>query len=143
MSLYDYLDENVLEQDSLNPIFLENVSVVARAWLQAQVEPGVVEFLSEVVARSAHYLRAPMSWEQFEIVLEHHTLHVSIQELLRKFFNEPVEAVALAALAVHLLDIAERMALEMYVAELPALMARSDRSGDAARRVGAARHLKG
>ena len=49
----------------------------------------------------------------------------------------------LAALAVHVIDIAEAMALRVFVPELPALSAKSDRTGDAARMVGTARHLKG
>jgi hypothetical protein len=48
-----------------------------------------------------------------------------------------------AALAVHLLDIAEAAALQVFVPELTKLTARSDRSGNAARRVGSARHLRG
>jgi hypothetical protein len=62
---------------------------------------------------------------------------------LRAAVADGQDALGLAALAVHLLDLAERTSLEALVPELPALWARSDRTGDAARQVGVARHLKG
>ncbi|MEK7704218.1 MAG: hypothetical protein AAB426_04610, partial [Myxococcota bacterium] len=64
-------------------------------------------------------------------------------ELVTAAAAKGVDRTGLAAIAVHLLDIAERCALEIFLPELPALEAKSDRSAAAARHVGVARHLKG
>ncbi len=67
----------------------------------------------------------------------------ALLELVTVALSEHCSSEEIAAAAVHVLDIAEQMALHVYVAELPSLLARADRSGDAARKVGIARHLRG
>ena len=63
--------------------------------------------------------------------------------MLQASAKEPLNDKGLAALAVHLVDIIEAAALQVFVPELPQLSAKSDRTGDDARRVGKARFLRG
>ena len=66
-----------------------------------------------------------------------------VLELLQTAAASPMDGRSVAALAVHLVDVVEAMAIKIYVPELPGLVAKSDRTGEAARSVGLARHLRG
>jgi hypothetical protein len=112
--------------------------------LVAEIDPAIVELVSEHLARSASFLA--------EGLLTAAELHDGLaglapppllSELLAAALTRPRRADEVAALAVHLLDVADRMALTVFLPELPALTAKSDRTGGAARNVGLARHLKG
>ncbi|MEM6730423.1 MAG: hypothetical protein AAF658_02640 [Myxococcota bacterium] len=143
--LYLYLRNGVLDHGALAPSLEAGSLAVARAWLKASVDPADVELVSEFCARVAEQLGdARVNVSELNRGVESQRGPSQTQELLHAAFSSgAAESTELAAAAVHLLDIAEHMALEIYVAELPSLLARADRSGDAARKVGIARHLRG
>ena len=117
---------------------------VANGWLRAGVEATAIELLAERVARWADLLTdLTVSTDEVVQVVAEVTSSRVVGALVRAATPATATSLDLGALAVHLLDIAEAMALQTFVPELPALHARSDRSGDAARNVGLARHLKG
>ena len=146
MSDLHYLDAGLTAGNALREDLAPHTQAVAEAWLDAAVDPAVVELAAEYLARWAEALG-----EGAETV-DSATLVGQLDWLappppLKAFFEracqKPLDAARLAALALHSVDIAEAMALGVYMPELPALYAKSDRSGDAARRVGAARYLRG
>jgi hypothetical protein len=100
-----------------------NVAAISRAWLAAGVQPAEVELLSECIARGG----GDVAW-------------IELADTVLQWLSEQGGGPALALL---LLDIAERMALDQFVPEIPSLLAKADRSGEDARRVGTARHLRG
>jgi hypothetical protein len=144
MGMLDYFDRGLLDGAGLRADLIGHAHQVASAWLDAGVDPAAVEVLAEKLARTAAELGPT--------VLGGHTLARAVTylelpgpvvALLDAALAQPLDARSLAALAVHLVDIGEAMAVRLFVAELPALSARADRTGDAARNVGVARHLKG
>jgi hypothetical protein len=116
----------------------------AAALIEAGVDSAVVELASEHLARVAKLVdRARLGADEVCLGLEFLALPDAMLALLRVALATPRSADEVAALAVHLVDLAEHMALLVYLPELPGLTAKSDRSGGAARNVGVARHLKG
>lgn len=130
----------------LAPTLVGQADVVARAWLEVGVDLALVELASELFARWAAGLgRARVSAEELVSAL---ASLGAVDSPLDSFVRAAAGArgfgaTELAALAVHWVDIGEAMAVRVFVPELPSLMARADRSGDAARSVGVARHLRG
>lgn len=143
--LLSYLDSGLLEGGELRPELDGEAIAVAKAWLEVGVQPQVVELLSETLARIAAELDddATVDPETIGEATEWLNLDPPVLRWLARALTSVFSRIHLAALAVHSLDVAEQMALTVYVAEMPALSTRSDRSGDAARKVGMARHLKG
>ena len=141
---YAELDGGLIGTEGLRPELPPLVAREALAWLEAGVDPAVVELASELVARLASHLGTDTAdAAALETALVHLAPPPQLVALVRAAAPRPLVALEVAALAVVLVDISERAALEVFVPELPALTAKSDRSGDAARRVGAARHLRG
>ena len=139
-----YLEQGLVSPQGMRVDLEEHVNAVARSWLTAGVDPAVVEMTSEMLARTASHLgNGRASWESLREGLTHLALPEPVVSFLTQALRSPAGSDSLAALAVHLLDISERVALELFVPELPSVSARSDRTADAARRVGSARHLKG
>ncbi len=144
MSRLDYLAEGLLDGGRLRPDSPIRAREVAPLLVEGGVDPAVVELLAERLARwatelgdnvvSAHVVRAGIA------DLE---LPDPLADLLAAALGRPADARGLAALAVHLVDLAEAMAIRVFLPELPALSAKADRTGGAARQVGLARHLKG
>lgn len=131
------LDDAQLDQGALR---------VARHWVDIGIHAADIEIVSEYLARVAEQLELlPSSLPVTNVMhaLNAWSVPAVLQDLLSQALTEPLSAEQCARAALHVLDIAERMGLRIYVAELPALLARADRSGDAARMVGVARHLKG
>lgn len=132
----------------LAPTLAGQADLIARHWLDAGVDLAFVELASELLARWAAGLgQARVGADELVAALA--TLG-PIAPSLESFVRCAAAACArglgateLAALAVHWVDIGEAMAVRVFVPELPSLMARADRSGDAARSVGVARHLRG
>ncbi len=144
MSDLEYLRGGLLDGGKLREDLAEPVRALVRAWVSEGVDPGRVELLAELLARWAAELgEDSVDGEELLAAVAFLALTDPVVELLRVAAAAPLGATDLAALAVHVLDIAEAMALRVFVPELPALSAKSDRTGEAARRVGTARHLKG
>lgn len=144
MSLLDYLNEGLIDTKGLRDALQPHVAEIAQAWRAEHIEPAGIELVAEMLARWASNLSdAAVSGQQLVAGVLFLTPAKPVLDLIEKAGQKPLRRVALAGLAVHLVDIAERLALEIYVPELPALHAKSDRTGDAARHVGVARHLKG
>ena len=144
MSLLDYLHRGLLLAGGLNPELEAHVVAVAEAWTHAGVDPAAAEILAEVMARMAHELGdATIDAQTLLSATAFVTPPAPVGNLMQVAAASPLDAQSLAALAVHLVDIVEAMAIEIYVPELPALTAKSDRTGAAARSIGVAKHLRG
>jgi hypothetical protein len=141
---YAFLGPGLLAGGTIRTDLAAPVAEVALAWLEAGIDPAAVEIAAELVARLAAQLGEERAGaEDLVLALEPLGVPAELVALVRAAAPQPLGATEVAALGVLLVDIAERAALELFVPELPALTAKSDRSGDAARRVGAARHLRG
>ena len=144
MSDLEYLEAGLVEGKSLREESAKHARRVANTWVAAGVNAACVEVLSEQLARWAYEIGDDVVTTSLVLtVVAYLELPEAVTELLAKAVGEGATATQLAGLAVHIVDISEAMALRVFVAELPALSAKSDRSGDAARKVGLARHLKG
>ncbi|MEL6544052.1 MAG: hypothetical protein AAFQ82_05465 [Myxococcota bacterium] len=146
--LYLYLRNGLLTEQGLRPELEKGAMSVARHWLTDGIDSSAVELTSEFLARMAEALSDPGAIQKVRIVaaveaFETSDVNGALLTLVDHAVGESASSRELAALALHLLDISEHMALKVYVAELPSLLARADRSGDAARNVGIARHLRG
>ena len=143
-ALYDYLKTGCLEHGQVRDLRFE-VERLCQAWMEAEVDPSPLEMLAEHLARTAQELgpQAKLSWQHLKPQIDYLGLAPQPLEFLQVALKAPQSAAQLAALAIHVLDAAERLALFVYVPELPALQAKSDRSADAARQVGTARFLRG
>jgi hypothetical protein len=139
-----YLDGGLLRDGRLREDLVEPGRRVATAWLRAGISAATVEIIAEQLARWAELLaQQHVAAGELLAVVGELTPARGVAELVRTAVPGGATRLELGALAVHLLDVAEAMALQTYVPELPSLHARSDLSGDAARNVGLARHLKG
>ena len=139
-----YLDAGLVVGTGLRTDLQRDIDALATGWVEQGTDPGSIEMLSEFLARLADQLgdhelpakdlREAVAW-------------LELDDRLLNFIGRAVgargDAQRLAALSLHLLDIAEAAALRVYVPELPSLTAKSDRTGDAARSVGTARYLRG
>ena len=144
MSPWDYLAEGILDGGKLRDDLAHGARSVANAWVAEGVAVARVEILAEYLARWASFLgEDEVGVPDITSALAHLSLDKSVIDFLEVALGKSGNANRLAALAIHLVDVAEAMALEIFVPELPALSAKADRSGDAARNVGVARHLKG
>jgi len=143
VSSMEYLQKGLIDGGKLRDDLMPHVRTLAASWIETGVDVGVVDILAEHLARWAVELEAPVGFEQIAAGTAYLDLAPDVTELLREAVGQQASATELAALAVHLVDIAEAMALVIFVPELPALSAKADRTGDAARMVGVARHLKG
>ncbi len=140
-----YLGDGLYTAEGMRADIGAQVQAVAIAWAKAGIDPAQVEIIAEVLARTAAEM-AEEDVARFDDVapaLALCDLPELLTRLLRDALAEPAGSVTLAAIAVHLIDIAESMGLQIFIPELPQLAAKSDRSGDAARMVGVARHLRG
>ena len=144
MSLYAYLASGLVTQGGLRSGLEREVVSVADAWTRAGISPSLVEILGELCARAASVLpQASVDRSQLLAGSAFLDLPAPLRQLLDAATVASLDPTTLAALAVHLVDIAEAMAIGVYVPELPALSAKADRTGDAARSIGVAKHLKG
>jgi len=142
--IFDYLRDGLLEQGAMRTDLQQDIANVAGVWLAAGIEPVGLEAFSELLARTARSLGDDQVGSGDLIDLARaNRLPDTVSDWLKSACSRPLGETALAALAVHLIDIVEACALRIYIPELAALSAKSDRSGDAARRTGAARHLRG
>ncbi|MBI5510518.1 MAG: hypothetical protein HY903_17310 [Deltaproteobacteria bacterium] len=144
MSELGYLADGLFEDGEPRTDLEGHAVAVAAVFAAAGVDPASVEILAELLARVAKELGdAVLDGAGILAAAGLVTPPAPVLELLQVASAPGLGARSLAALAVHLVDVAEAMAIRIYVAELPNLTARSDRSGDAARSVGLARHLRG
>jgi hypothetical protein len=144
MSDLAYLQAGLLAGNELRNDLAEPVRALARAWVAEGVDAGHVEILAELLARWAAELgEDAVTVDAIVDSVGFLRLPDPVLELIACAAANPLGTTDLAAVAVHLIDIAESMAIRVFVPELPALSAKSDRTGDAARMVGTARHLKG
>ncbi len=144
MTSYSYLSQSLLAGGSLRDDLAGHARAVARLFTNAGIDPTLVELLAEMLARLATELgNAKVDALDLTAATAFIEPPGPVIELLQTAATTPLGRPPLAALAIHLVDIAEEMAMEMYIAELPALTAKSDRTGEAARSVGVARHLRG
>jgi len=144
MSLLVYLSRGLLDGGKLRTDLGEPTLAVSEAWTLAGVDPAAVELLSEFLARLSRELGdAKIDALGLLAATAFTEAPAPVLELVQTAAVSPLDGRALAALAVHLVDIVEAMAIKIYVSELPALVAKSDRTGEAARSVGLARHLRG
>ena len=140
-----YLRDGLYTEAGMRADLGPHAQRVAIAWTRAGVDPAVIEIVAEALARTATQM-APEDVARLDDLgpaLALCDVPEPLVALLRGALAEPAGSVTLAALAVHLVDIAESAALQVFVPELPQLAAKSDRTGDAARMVGVARHLRG
>ncbi len=154
---YDYLMQQEKGSESdLHEGAVEHGRQAAHYLIREQVHPALMELAAETIARMAKVLIDEQALNKdknakpikvfSKAVLEainYIGLPQPALSLVRLASARGLTPVRLAALGFHVLDIAEAMAQLVYVPELPALNAKSDRSADAARHVGAARHLRG
>ena len=139
-----YLDAPLHDATGLRPEVDARARAVALRWVEEGVDPAVLEVLSELLARTAAELgEEHATVEVLGDAVGFLELPLPVDAWLRRAVGEGLGATALAALAVHTLDVAEAAALQVFGPELPRLATKSERTGDAARRVGAARHLRG
>lgn len=139
-----YLAKGLCTDQGMRGDLLECVKQVALAWVTAGVDPAPVEVFAEILARAAANLGdGKAGFECFEPSVADLGLPESVVGFVRAALATELTATELAALAVHMVDIAEAAALQIFVPELPRLSARSERTGDAARQVGRARFLRG
>jgi hypothetical protein len=134
----------VLEHGGMIDLETE-IRLSAEGFRQADVIAQEVERLAEVLALSARFMDEDSSFSQADglALARAQCVHASLGEWLAYAFSKAQTKHEVMARAIHLLDVAERLALHIYVPELPKLNQKSDRSGDAARQVGVARHLRG
>ena len=144
---YDYLRAGLLEGNKMREDLLVHARDTARIWLERKIDPSVIEILAENLARMARHLPAQegivMGAKACVEGLSWIGNPQEVSDFIRMGVGEGATRVELMALAVHVLDVAESMALEMYAQELPALTAKSERSAESARSVGAALFLRG
>ena len=144
MSLLAYLNRGLLESGRLRSDLAEHALAVGEAWTTAGVDPTAVELLSEYLARLSRELGdARIDALALLAATAFTDPPGPVLDFLQAAATSPMDSRSTAALAVHLVDIGEAMAIKIYVHELPALIAKSDRTGAAARSVGLARHLRG
>ena len=144
MNRFDYLADGLVQDGKLRPDSTTRAREVAPLLVEAGVDPAIVELLAEHLARWATGLADNVvTGHAVLTILADLGLPEPLAELVAAALARPTDARGLAALAVHLVDLAEAMAIKIFLPELPALSAKADRSGDAARHVGLARHLKG
>ncbi len=142
MSLFSYLDEGLMQDGKAREDLQPHVEAVAQTWLAAGTDPAPVELLSEYLARTATHLGEQAIDGDLLALTAWMAPEPAVRELLAAAARVRTN-VELTALAVHLLEIAERMALLLFLPEIEGLTARAERTGGAARSVGLARHLKG
>ena len=139
-----YLPSLLLPQGESGPDLSAATAAVAVAWRHAGVDVARVDLLAEMLARIARDLGEETPDEtQVMAAVAFLELPPPVIAWLSAAMGQPRSAAQLAALAVHLVDINETLALGLFVPELPNLGARSERTGDDARRVGVARFLRG
>ena len=140
-----YLHQGLLDdQQHLRSDLTEPARKLAATWVKAGIDPALIEVISEVLARTAAYVRDPFA-DTHLLLPELHLLGPPelVREFLQAALGDHPSATVLAATACHLLDIAEAMAESVILPELPNMLLKADRSGDAAKQVGMARHLRG
>ena len=144
MSELAYLNRGLLENGQVRADLTARALGVAEEWAAHGGDPTAVEVMSEYLARLSRELgRATIDVLTLLSATAFLAPPAELSELLQAAAASPLDARSMAALAVHLVDIGEAMAIKIYVPELPALTAKSDRTGEAARSVGVARHLRG
>lgn len=144
MTLWSHLSRTLLSAEGLEKQLEAHVSPTAQALLAAGVEPATLESLAELLARWGAELGATRAdAADFQELTSYLVLPEPLTALAQRAFAEPLAGIEVAALAIHLLDVAERLALLVLVPELPSLSAKAERTGEAARSVGLAKHLKG
>lgn len=127
-----------------------NLSALAaetgRALLAATIDVGWVDLVGENLARWAEALAgssAKADIHAFRAMFGELDAPAEIATALEPAFGHALSRAELAALAVHVVDIAEAMAFDVFAPELPWISAKADRSGGAARSAGVAKRLRG
>ena len=144
MAFLDYLEESLLSEKGMREDLQSHVRIVASTWLKSGVGVEKVEWLAEYLARLAREISEDnISKQPLIKSMNAFYQHDALELFFDKGLPEKVNEIALAALALHLMDISEHMALLLYIPELPDMVARSERSAKAARSVGLAQHLRG
>ncbi|HSI04739.1 MAG: hypothetical protein ACAI38_03450 [Myxococcota bacterium] len=110
----------------------------------AGVDPASIDIVAEHLARLAELLgNETLTYQQLVDAVSHTAPPEQLLTTLEPAFAQPLGKAALAALALHLVDIGEIMAFAVYAPELPNISAKADRSGGAARSAGVAKRLRG
>ncbi len=110
----------------------------------AGIDPASVDIVAEHLARLAELLDdATLTYPQLVDAVSHTAPPEQLLATIEPAFAKPLGKAALAALALHLVDIGEIMAFAVYAPELPNISAKADRSGGAARSAGVAKRLRG
>jgi len=139
-----YLAGGCLGERGMRPEVTREAPRVAQALVAAGVDVTRLDLATEHLARLAQHLGDDVvSADALADLVRPFELPPPVEALLRAAAPQALDADALAALAVHLVDIVEAAALQVFIPELPQLTAKSDRTGDDARRVGKARFLRG
>ena len=138
------LEKGVLNKDGTPRDLADQARISAEALLAAGVDPSLLDVIAEHFARHAEALTTEkVTLNHIKDALAHLTPPPAVIDALAPAFIRPLGRAALAALALHVVDISECMAFAIFTPELPSISARSDRSGDAARSVGVAKRLRG
>jgi len=141
---YAYLAAGLVQGGGLRADLEPHARAVARRWLAEALDPAPIELAAEVLARWAAELRqARLDAAELQSGLAFLGLAPAVKAWLACAAGAGLGATEGAALALHLLDIAERLALCLFLPELPAMCAKAERGAGAARQTGLARHLKG
>ena len=116
----------------------------AKTLVAAGIDAASIDIVAEQIARLAELLGdATVTYAQLVDAVSHTAPPDQLLALLEPAFARPLGKSALAALALHLVDIGEIMAFAVYAPELPNISAKADRSGGAARSAGVAKRLRG
>jgi hypothetical protein len=118
----------------------------ARALLDQGIDAGAVDVLGEHLARWAEALEgssAKADINALREILKDTDVPPQLATVLEPAFTRPLGRAEIAALAVHVVDICEALTFMIFAPELPALSAKADRSGGAARSAGVAKRLRG
>jgi hypothetical protein len=138
------LERGLLSKEGKPRDLTDQARTSAEALLIAGVDAGLVDVIAEHIARLAEALTTEkVTLTHIKDILEHLAPPPAFFDAVGPAFTRPLGRAALAALALHIVDIAECMAFAIFTPELPSISARSDRSGDAARSVGVAKRLRG
>ncbi|MCK5690028.1 hypothetical protein KAI87_12200 [Myxococcota bacterium] len=143
---FEYLSRDLLCEGEPCPHLALKIDFIARFFLEQKTDPAILEILSETLARTAEFLDADktIAHDDLDIGLAWLALPDTVIQMVKAFADDtPRSRQELVVFALHLVDIAERLALFVFIPELSALSDKAERTGEAARAVGLARHLKG
>lgn len=117
-----------------------------KRFVELGIDPSLVDLFAECLARWADGLdpvSARVDVKVFRELASELGVPAEVVDALAQAFTRQLNKAELAALAMHVVDITEAMAFAVFGPELPALSAKADRSGGAARSAGVAKRLRG